>query len=508
MSNKKKVLLLILDGVGVAPKSPGNAITLAEPKNLIRLWETNPRTYLEASGEDVGLVENTSGNSEVGHLTIGSGKIHYQNLLKINNSIKKDIFYNNNTLKNLLQHSLKNDSKIHLMGCLSDGSVHSHINHFLAVLDFFSKENYSGEVLIHAFTDGRDTPQKAAEKYLKILEEKIKNVKIGRIASICGRAFAMDRNNFLERTQKASNLLLKGEGKSFKNWEEAIDYAYKNGQTDEYIEPICIFNKTVDDSIIKNNDSILFMNFRPDRAIQLATSINSSELKNVFFAGMVEYKKNFPQNVLFPKEYLSLPLGRIISEAGYRQLRIAESEKFPHVTYFFNGGQPIQYQNEDRISIPSPNVATYDLQPEMSAYGILNALKQSITNKSKNYHFVVINLANGDMVGHTGNLKAGIRAMEVLDDVVMKIIKLARAFDWTTIITADHGSIERMIEPSTQLPNTEHSQNPVPFLIIDHKISASYFKQLRLGTLSDIAPTILKLMNIEKPSVMSGRSLI
>jgi 2,3-bisphosphoglycerate-independent phosphoglycerate mutase len=499
---------MILDGLGVAPKSPGNAVSLANPHNLSKLWETYPRTYLEASGEAVGLLKDTSGNSEVGHLTIGSGKIHYQNLLKINNAIKKEIFFFNKTLKNLLSHSQKNNSKIHLMGCLSDGSVHSHIDHFIAVLKFLHRENFRGEVLIHAFTDGRDTPQKAAKKYLQILEEKINEYKLGRIASICGRAYAMDRNNVMHRTQRAANLLLKGEGEHFKDWRVAIDKAYEKVESDEYIEPICIYNQNPNESTINNNDAILFMNFRPDRAVQISRTITGSDLKNVFFAGMVEYEKGYPENVLFPKEYLSLPLGRIISEAGLRQLRIAESEKFPHVTYFFNGGQPIQYQGEDREIVPSPNVITYDLQPEMSAYRVFEGLKKAMLRGSKGYQFIVVNIANCDMVGHTGNLEAAIKAVNVVDDVTMRTVKLAQAFGWVTIITTDHGNVERMIETTTQLPNTEHTQNPVPFLIIDEQIKKTVPRQLRLGTLSDVAPTILKIMGIEKPGNITGRSLI
>lgn len=494
--------------MGVAPKSRGNAVTLANPNNLSRLWEVYPKTYLDASGETVGLVEDTNGNSEVGHLTIGSGKAHYQNLLKINNSIKKEIFFSNETLKNLLNHSNHNKSRIHLMGCLSDGAVHSHINHFIAVLEFLRRENFNGEVLIHAFTDGRDTPQKSAKKYLSVLEQKTQKYGIGRIASICGRAYAMDRNKIMHRTQRAAKLLLKGKGHSAKNWETAIETAYNKEQTDEYIEPICIFEKTPEESIIRDNDAVLFMNFRPDRAIQISREITESELKNIFFAGMAEYEKKYPQNIVFPKEYLSLPLGRIISEVGYRQFRLAESEKFPHVTYFFNGGQPIQYPGEERETIPSPNVVTYDLKPEMSAYGILEKLKLTIGKDKKGFKFAVVNIANCDMVGHTGNIDAAVKAVKVVDDVTIQIVKFAQAFGWTTIITADHGNVERMIEPSTQLPNTEHTQNPVPFLIVDDEIKRRGLVQLRLGNLTDVAPTILKLMNIKRPSNITGRSLI
>lgn len=499
---------MILDGIGVAPRSEGNAVTLAKPENLARLWEVYPRTYLDASGETVGLVENTNGNSEVGHLTIGSGKAHYQNLLKINNAIRKGVFFSNQTILNLLRHSKNNNSQIHLMGCLSDGAVHSHINHFIAVLEFLKRENFDGKVLIHAFTDGRDSPQKSAKKYLSLLDGKMKEYGIGKIATICGRAYAMDRNQIMHRTQRAARLLLKGTGEHSRDWEVAIDKAYNKGQTDEYINPTCIFEKTPEESIIKDNDAILFMNFRPDRAIQISKEITQSELKNIFFAGMAEYEKNYPENLVFPKEYLSLPLGRIISEAGSRQFRLAESEKFPHVTYFFNGGQPIQYPGEERETIPSPDVVTYDLKPEMSAYKILAKFKEIVQKGRKDFKFAVINIANCDMVGHTGNIDAAIKTVRIVDDVSMQMVKFAKAFGWTTIITADHGNIERMVEPMTQLPNTEHTQNPVPLLIIDDEIKRKNPVQLRLGNLTDIAPTILKLMDVEKPSNITGRSLI
>ena len=504
MDPQRKILLLILDGIGVAPKSNGNAVVLAEPSNLARMWDAYPRTYLEASGENVGLVKNTSGNSEVGHLTIGSGRTHYQNLFKINNSIKKGQFFFNTTLQNLLKHSVESKGKIHLMGCLSDGSVHSHIDHFIAVLDFLAHEKFEGEVLIHAFTDGRDTPQQIASKFFEKIEQHMENLGIGKIASICGRAYAMDRNDIFERTEKAYQLILAGEGEMFKTWEEAIKSNYDKGRTDEYIEPCNILEKNA----IKDNDAILFMNFRPDRAIQLAKKLKDSPINNLFFAGMVEYERGFPSQVIFPKEYLSLPLGRVFSELGIKQLRIAESEKFPHVTYFFNGGQPIQYPGEERIKILSPRVPTYDLKPEMSAYEVFDALDQAIKSK-ETYRFITVNIANGDMVGHTGNLDAGVQAMRIVNDIVGKIAKLAKNFGWTLIITADHGNLERMIDPQTNLPNTEHTQNPVPFLIVDDKLNNNFpNKQLRSGSLSDVAPTILRLMKISTPATMSGRSLI
>ena len=512
---KRKILLLIMDGVGVAPRGAGNAVALSEPSSLVRLWDTYPHTYLEASGEHVGLAEDTNGNSEVGHLTIGSGKTNYQNLLKINNAINKGMFFQNQTLKEILYHAQKYESNIHLMGCLSDGAVHSHISHFIATLKFFATNNFTGKVFFHIFTDGRDVPPKSATLYLQELQNAIEGYKIGQIASLCGRAYAMDRNNIWERTQKAYDLLVSGKGRKFSNWKQAIEQAYQKGEVDEYIEPTIISTENQQASTIQDNDAILFLNFRPDRAIQLSKALKNKEedriqiknFKNLFFVGMAEYKKDFPEKILFPKEYIALPIGRIISEAGLRQLRIAESEKYPHVTYFLNGGLPLQYSREDRIKIPSPKVKTYDMKPEMSAIEIMDTLVNKLDRKN-DYSFIVANLANGDLVGHTGNLEAGIKAMEVVNYVVDKIVRTALSHNWTTILTADHGNVERMINTKNGDTLTEHTQNPVPLIIINNETRNRIKKQLPNGSLCDVAPTILNLMGISKPSAMTGRALI
>jgi len=507
----KKTLLLIMDGVGVAPQHSGNAVTESIPKNLIKLWEANPHTYLEASDEYIGLPKGTNGNSEVGHLTIGAGKINYQNLLKINKAIKKGSFYYNTTLQRMVVHAQKNSNRIHLMGCLSDGGVHCHIEHFRAVLRFLQMSKFQGKVFLHIFTDGRDVGPKTAGKYIEELEKMTEEFNIGEISTICGRAYAMDRNFVLERTQKAYDLLTWGKGRTCKDWREAISKAYNNDEIDEYIEP-SIINP---EATIQDNDAVLFMNFRPDRAIQLTKALKnlingnfkSKNIKDIFFVGMVEYEKNFPEKIVFPKEYIALPIGRIISDAGYRQLRISESQKFPHVTYFMNGGLPIQYAGEDRVKIPSADVATYDLKPEMSAFEVMNALLSKL-DKKHNYRFICVNLANGDMVGHTGNLKAGIKAMETVDYVAGKIVRAAQMQNWTVVITADHGNVERMVEPETGEMLTEHTRNPVPFLIASGDDKLLKNRKLKTGTLSDIAPTILKLMGLEKPAPMTGQNLI
>lgn len=513
---QRNLLLLILDGVGVARKSPGNAVTLSNPQNLIKLWNAFPHTYLKASSEFVGLPESTNGNSEVGHLNIGAGRIMYQNLPKINNAIQKGHFTSNNTLKSALLHAQKYNSKVHILGCFSDGSTHSHIDHFISTLEFFKTNNFNGIVNIHAFTDGRDTPPQSASKYFEKIEDVFANLSLGRIATICGRSLAMDRNNQWNRTKKAYDLLVNGIAENtYKNWNDCLNNNYSKNITDEFIHPSAILSEQ--DSSIENintvveNDVVIFLNFRADRAIQLSKAINSDgftqfsikSYSNLFFCSIVEYEKSFPEKVLFPKEYIKLPLGRIVAEEGLRQLRIAESEKFPHVTYFFNGGVPLKYQAEDRIEIPSPNVPTYDLKPEMSSLEVLNKATQYITTDA--YNLIVMNIAAGDMVAHTGNIDATVKAMQVIDYVTGRLVDYALSRNWTIVITADHGNAEELINLTTNQIDTEHSQNLVPLIIVNKKLPAT---NLNIGSLSDIAPTILKLLSIQIPSEMSGSTLI
>ncbi len=509
-NEKKKVLLIILDGVGAAPASQGNAVVLSNPKNLMRMWSTFPHTYLITSGEAVGLPDKTKGNSEVGHLNIGAGRVVTQTLPRINKSIQSGAYKKNTVLWDTLMHAIKHQSNIHLMGCFSDGSVHAHINHFIATLEFFAENNFKGKVFFHLFTDGRDTPPDSGKKYLHALQETIDMLGIGQIATLCGRAFAMDRGERWERTQKAYDLIFKGIGTRYSSWDEAINKAYEKNVSDEYIEP-CIINHNDDDHTVKDNDAIIFLNYRADRAIQLSMSIEDVEFnkfqriphKNIFFASMIEYKKAFPKHVLFPKEYINSPLGKVISTYGMRQLRISETEKFPHVTYFFNGGMPIQYPGEDRIQVPSPSVATYDLKPEMSLLEILEILRYRI--ETDMYDFLVLNIANGDMVGHTGNLAASIKSMQIVDFVTNELVRLFTARNGVVIITADHGNVEEVINLKTGDLDTEHSTNPVPTIIIDPSQNS---RSLPYGSLKDIAPTVLKYMGIPLPTEMTGKSLI
>ena len=506
MKAKQKVLLIILDGLGAAPKNNGNAVVLANPQNLSTLWNIYPHTYLLASGEAVGLPKNVRGNSEVGHLNLGAGNVVAQTLPRIDNAIKRGLIYSNDTLKASLAHAIKYNSNIHLIGLLSDGSVHSHIDHFKAVIDFYAKSNFENNLFIHAFTDGRDTPTNAALQYLTDIDKYCLDKGIGKIGTIIGRYYAMDRNNQWDRTERAYFLLTRNVGERHSTYGEAIDSSYQKGITDEFMEPIVI-----NDSTIKPNDVVIFLNFRPDRALQLTqafeqsdfTSFQRDKIPNLFFTSMVEYSKGFPEKVIFAKQYVTLPVGKIIDSVGLRQLRIAETEKFPHVTYFFNGGASVVYSNEDQISIPSPQVATYDLKPEMSALEVLNVLTQRIMSKS--YDFILVNFANADMVGHTGVLNAGVKAVQTVDYCVHELVNLFVSQGGAVIITADHGNVEEMINLDNGEIDTEHSINPVPCIIAGTNATNRF---LPYGALKDIAPTILDIMGVSKPGDMNGQSLL
>jgi len=493
---QRKLLLLILDGVGTAPKSNSNAVTLSEPSNLISYWNNYPHTYLRADSQYVGLPENTKGNSEVGHLNIGAGNIIYQSLPRINRSIKRgDIATNSALLESISKTSQKN-SNIHLMGCLSDGGVHSHIEHFIALISAIHNKNPEIKIRIHGFLDGRDTPPKSAEQYINYINESLKTNVNCSIVTLCGRAFAMDRNQALDRTKKAFELVSQANGVKYKDTQSALIDQYTKIQSDEYLNPSVIG----DYRGIEKNDIVIFVNFRADRAIQLSKMLISNGIDVV---GMYKYAKDIPEKALFPKEYVRLPLGRIISDAGLTQLRIAETEKFPHVTYFFNGGTPLKYKGEIDIEIPSKKVETYDLLPEMSLPEMTEELISQI--KSDRFNFIVANIANGDMLGHTGNIDATVKSMRLVDKNVKQIVDAQLSRGGDVIITADHGNSDEMVNLQTGKMDTEHSINPVPFI---HIQSSPQKEILKLGKLSNIAPTILKIMGIKKPSQMSGLSLI
>lgn len=506
---RKKVMLIVMDGLGVAPNTKGNAVSVAKPTNLSQFWNTYPHTYLLASAQAVGLPKGVKGNSEVGHMNLGAGNVVSQNLPRINKAIEKDLFKTNNTLWDALKHSIKYKSKIHLMTCFSDGSVHAHTDHLKAVLDFFVYQNFTGEIILHAFTDGRDSSPNSSHLFFEKFDEYFKKHGLGRFGTIIGRSLAMDRNQTWERTKRAYEMLTQGIGQRFDSWKQTLESSYNNGLTDEFIQP-SIIGKSEDNRILEN-DVVIYLNYRSDRAIQLAeaflkkdfTHFPVTKYKNLFFAGMVEYRKSFPDKVLFPKEYIALPLGKIISEHGLRQLRIAESEKFPHVTYFFNGGTAIRYQGEDRVEIQSPKVATYDLKPEMSALELTDVLLQRIMTNV--YDFILVNFANTDMVGHTGNILASIKAVGAVDQCVSTITRRFIASGGSVLITSDHGNVEEIINLKTGEIDTEHSINPVPFIVVDQDMSA---RVLPYGALKDVAPTVLDLMGLPIPAEITGKSLI
>jgi len=428
----KPFVLIIADGLGVAPPGPGNAIMLANTPNIDSYWFKYPHTYLHASGSAVGLPSGTNGNSEVGHTNIGAGKVVFQELPRIDNSIENKTFFENETLKAAAIHVKQTGGKLHLIGLLSRGNVHSSLPHAFACVQFCRKQELtSQQLVIHAFTDGRDTPPKSAFTYLEEIEGECQRQSIGRIGSMIGRFYAMDRDERWDRTKLAYDLLTKGIGKKFSTWKDALEDAYNNKETDEYISPrVLVDDQNQPIGIIKPGDAVVFFNYRPDRAIQLTRAFEQDRFKgwdrgekisNLVFAGLNEYEEGIPKLAAFPPEDIALPLGRIISEAGMRQLRIAESEKFPHVTYFLNGGNDIPYNAEDRMEVPSPrDVTTYDKRPEMSAYKVKNIVNQKI--REGLYDFIAVNLANPDMVAHTGVIEAAVRAIEITDECIGEIV--------------------------------------------------------------------------------------
>jgi 2,3-bisphosphoglycerate-independent phosphoglycerate mutase len=506
-SIKRKVVLLIIDGWGIAKPGPGNYISQANTPNFDFLVKNYPHTQNKAAGNAVGLPEGSQGNSEVGHLHIGAGRIVWQMYERINRAIRDRSFFANKALKEAMEFARKKNSALHLMGLCSDEGVHAHINHLIALLKMARKFRLK-DICIHFFADGRDVPERSAKKYVRMIEK----VKIGRIASVVGRYYAMDRDKNWGRTKKAYELLTLGKGFIAGSALEAIDMAYSRGdKTDYYIQPTIIAdnNKT---PTIKSNDAVIFFNFRTDRPRQLTQSFifkNFTEFERkvwpkTFFVTMTQYDKTFRCSFAFSEENIKNNLGSVLAKKGIRQLRLAETEKYAHVTYFFNSQIEKPYKNEDRIMVPSPKVPSYDLKPEMSAYKVCNeAIKQL---KTKKYDFMVVNFANCDLVGHSAVKKAIIKCVEVVDECVGKIANSAIENGYVCIVTADHGSAEDKLYPNGK-PKPAHSSNPVPFIIVsnDEELKKAW---LRKGGQSDVAPTILDIMGIKKPKEMTGSTLI
>jgi len=510
---KKPVCLIIMDGWGISDRKKGNAIYYALTSNIDYYTRIYPNTRLNAAGEMVGLPKGQMGNSEVGHLNIGAGRIVLQDYTKITQAIKNGSFYKNNAFLNAFDNVLKNNSSLHLMGCVSDGGVHSHIDHLKELMKM-SVKNGIKNFYIHAFLDGRDVHPMSAKKYINDIENLINELNSGEIATISGRYFSLDRDNKWERTKKTYDTIVCRIGKEFNNAIEAIDYYYDKAITDEFIEPTCIKVKDSLQAKIKDKDSVIFFNFRPDRTRQLTSSLTLKEFKefdrckylsNLFFVCMTNYDDKFNLPVAFPQEKVKNTLGEVISKHGLKQLRISETDKYPHVSFFFNGGIETPFPGEDRILIPTVPVKTYDLRPQMSAYELTEKVIE-IINEDK-YDFIVVNFPNADMVGHTGYMDSAITAVEAVDSCVGLIVNALIYSGGIAIITADHGNAEEMISPITKDIVTAHTSSQVPFIICDEDYDSlrDDFENLKLA---DIAPTILEILGIPKPEEMTGESLI
>ena len=507
---KNPIVLLILDGFGHSDDQEYNAIAKAKTPNLDSLFKEYPNTLINASESYVGLPSGQMGNSEVGHLNIGAGRVIQQDIERIDKSIKNKKFFSEPKLNGNFQSLKKNNKSLHIFGLLSDGGVHSHIKHFDAIL-LLAKNNGLKKVYIHAFLDGRDTPPKSAEKYTVEIENSCQKYKTGSLATLCGRFFAMDRDNRWERTKDAFNLLVHAKFKyQAKSSLEAIKEAYDRNETDEFISPTLIINNDGFEGI-NNNDTIVFMNFRSDRARQITDAILNDKFdyfdrgafpKDLSYFTLTEYdKKQKKAKAIFEPIQINNSLGQFLSNRGKTQLRIAETEKYPHVTFFFNGGEEEVYAGEDRILIPSPKVETYDLKPEMSAYELTEKLCEAII--SQKYDVIICNYANGDMVGHTGNIVAAIKAIESLDDCIGQVSNSLKEINGHMLITADHGNVELMMDEKNNQLHTQHTTNLVPFLYMGKECSIN-----KTGSLSDIAPTILYIMGETPPKEMTGATLI
>ena len=492
----KKVLLCVLDGVGLSKIKDGNALINANKPNIDYLMKEYPNKGINASGTFVGLPDGQMGNSEVGHLTIGAGRIIYQSLELINRAIKDDSFYSNESFLNAIRHAKENNSKLHIMGLLSDGGVHSHINHIKALLKLCKKEDFSN-VYFHIFTDGRDTFKESSISYIDDLNNEINELGIGKICTISGRYYAMDRDKRWDRLKKCYDVIVNNTGNKCDNYKKYITDSYEKGITDEFIEPVII-----DESgKVEDNDSIIWANFRPDRAIQILRSLvdpnfdgfDRKIFNNLYLTTMMYVSDDVKSDIAFKKEIIDNTLGIYLSKLGKKQLRIAETEKYAHVTYFFDGGRDLDLNLCDRVLIPSPKVATYDLKPEMSAREITSNLLEKMDN---NYDFIFLNFANGDMVGHTGNYDMTKKAIETIDEMIGKLYKKCVEDEYLFIITADHGNAEEMIDENGNVV-TSHTTNLVPFIVTDKNLNID-----NVNKLSDIAPFVLNYMNLNLPDEM------
>lgn len=504
---KKPVILIILDGFGHSDSTRGNAIRAANKPVIDALMDKYPHTLIGTSGEDVGLPDGQMGNSEVGHLNIGAGRIVYQELTRISKEIKEGGLFENPMLQKAMESAKEEGKALHLMGLLSDGGVHSHIDHLKGLL-LMAKQNQVGKVYLHAFMDGRDTPPESGKGYLEEIEKYMSVHGIGRIATVSGRYYAMDRDKRWERTKKAYDAIVNAEGERYKTAEDCIAHSYEEKVTDEFVVPAVIGEANAK---LKAGDSVIFFNFRPDRARQITRAIVDEDFdgfERMFFdttyITMTQYDATMPNvEVAYMPQVLTNTLGEYVANKGLTQLRIAETEKYPHVTFFFNGGREEVYPNENRILVASPKVATYDLQPEMSAGEVTDRLIEDLKNDPKD--MIILNFANPDMVGHTGVMEAAVKAVETVDFCLGRILREIERLGGVALITADHGNSEQMYDEYGG-PFTAHTTNKVPFILVDYAQPQHVLREG--GRLCDFAPTILSLMGIEKPSEMTGENLI
>jgi 2,3-bisphosphoglycerate-independent phosphoglycerate mutase len=508
----KRTVLVVLDGFGERAASDGNAIRLARTPSFDALYREYPHTLINTSGLAVGLPDGQMGNSEVGHMNMGSGRIVYQELTRINKSISDGDFFENRALCNAIDKAKAGNRALHLLGLTSPGGVHSSLEHAYAIVEL-AKRRGLDEVYWHAFLDGRDTPPKSGAGFLRDVEVQLSKIGIGRISTVVGRYYAMDRDNRWDRVQLAFNLLTRGAGDVAKKSYEAVEKRYGSNETDEFIKPIAIAGSDGNVRVIEDGDAVIFFNFRADRAREMTRALTFAEFdgfvretrpKLAAYVCMTQYDASFPLPVAFPPQSLKMILGEYLASNGLAQFRTAETEKYAHVTFFFNGGREEPFPREERRLVPSPkDVATYDLKPQMNAEDVADGVVKAI--ESEQYAFVLVNFANPDMVGHTGVLPAAITAVDTIDHCIGRIINSARAHDTAVVITADHGNCETMLDEHGQ-PHTAHTTNPVPFIVADDRLRGR--KLVEGGRLCDVAPTVLAIMGLSQPPEMEGHSLV
>ncbi len=503
----KKTLLMILDGWGIGDKSKSDAIYNGDTPYWDKLVAENPHSELLTCGENVGLPDGQMGNSEVGHLNIGAGRIIYQDLVKINKAIKDKTFFENPELKAAFEYAKTNNKKVHLLGLLSDGGVHSSNEHLYALCDMAKSMDFD-DLYIHALMDGRDCDPKSGKGFMEELQNHLKSSN-GKVASVCGRYYTMDRDKRWERIKLGYDLIVLGEGAKYTDPVKAVSDSYENGVTDEFIKPVVITNdKDAPLATIEKDDVVICFNFRTDRLREITITLTQQDMQelgmnklDLYYVTMTRYDDTFKNvKIAYDKDNVTMTLGEVVANAGKKQIRIAETEKYAHVTFFFSGGREKEFENEKRILIPSPKVATYDLQPEMSAFLVRDAIVEEL--KKQETDFVCLNFANGDMVGHTGIMEAILKAVNAVDQCLESVVETAKANGYSVVIIADHGNADNAVN-SDDSPNTAHSLNPVPIVVVDPDVKA-----VQKGVLADVAPTILSILGIEKPAEMTGKVLI